>query len=267
MAQRIYGVDESRLERDLARLRLIDEYLNDYLEKPGRYHLTDGLAEHFIDLQDILEWVEKPRGRVRRDWQPDPSDITELKLVAFYYIRGRWAHMRIRDLRNLFCRKAAWAHLRETLRVDREADVPTPDLGDIRDEIEDEGEPGFEATRDSVEFAGTVVEADRRIEKAWREKVKKELHSHFEDAMEQQNIEKHREKPLELARQALGRLQGIPDDSEDLAKPELERLFASIISRVNLLRKCGQKERRGAAVRRGGKHGKGPGRTKRRGAT
>ena len=50
---------------DLERLNLIDEYLEDFIEKPQRYYLVDGLNEHFINLQKILDWANNPRGRVR----------------------------------------------------------------------------------------------------------------------------------------------------------------------------------------------------------
>jgi hypothetical protein len=257
MAQRIYGIDESRLERDLARLKLIDEYLEHYLLKPGHYHLIDGLAEHFIDLQNILEWLEKPKGPVRRDWYPNLEDINELKLVAFHYIRAKFAHLRIRDLRDLFCRKSAWDDLRNSLDIKIEVEKLTPiEVKNDLDELEIEGDLEFESKGDSVVITGEVVEAEKRKEKSWQKQVINDLKSNFEDAMEQLNIEKHREKPLDLARRALRRLEGIPEDSEELSKPELNRVFGKIISRVNLLRKIGHKQRQTSAKPQSRQHKK-----------
>lgn len=242
MAQRIYGVDESKLERDLARLDLIDDYLEHYLQKQGHYHLVDGLAEHFIDLQNILEWLETPKG-IRRDWHPDSDDINELKLVAFHYIRARFPHMRIRDLRHIFCRKNSWSDLRDSLNINTEVEKPKViEAENNIDEIEDEIELEFESTDDSVVITGEVIDAEKRKEKLWQEQVINDLKANFEDAKEQLNIEKDREKPLDLARRALKRLEGIPEDSEELSNPKLDRVLSLIISRVNLLRKLGQKQ-------------------------
>lgn len=84
MSKRIYGVTEEKIKSDLARLDLIDEYLRDFLGKPDCYYLVKQLNEHFINLQNILSWANRPRG-TPVNWKPDKSDRTELKLVAFYY--------------------------------------------------------------------------------------------------------------------------------------------------------------------------------------
>jgi len=80
MASHIYGVSEAQLEDDLQRLKLIDEYLRDFLQKEGKYYLIRQRNEHFIDLQNILSWARRPKGRIRKDWDWDESDINELKL-------------------------------------------------------------------------------------------------------------------------------------------------------------------------------------------
>src|SRR5262249_557170 len=87
MAARIYGLSKEDIKNDLGRLDLIDEYLRDFIGKKQRYYLVKNLNEHFINLQDILSWAKRPRGSPRLDWEPDESDINELKLAAFYYIR------------------------------------------------------------------------------------------------------------------------------------------------------------------------------------
>ena len=108
MASRIYGVTIEDIRPKLERLDLIDEYLTDFIGKPGKYYLVRGLVEHFIDLQNRIAWAKNPRGPIKRDWSPDENDINELKLVGFYFIRGGFKHMRIRDLRDLFAKTENW---------------------------------------------------------------------------------------------------------------------------------------------------------------
>jgi hypothetical protein len=239
MAQRIYGVDENKLSRDLDRLSLIDEYLDEYLQKPGRYHLIGGLAEHFIDLQNILDWIKNPRGPVHRDWESTIRDINELKLVAFYFIRAKFPHLRIRDLRNLFCRHASWIILREVLNIKDTTEIE--DNYPIEDTAGDEEDFEVESSGDSVEIVGPIIEQDRIVEREWKQKVEGHLKNDFEEAMEQQNIERHKEKPLSLARKALRHLEGIPKRSADLTDPAIDKVLSQIISCVNGLRKILQK--------------------------
>ena len=118
MAARIYGVSEETITADLDRLKLIDEYLDDFLKKSARYYLVKQLNEHFIDLQEIVNWASHPRGAVRLNWRPDKSDINELKLVAFYYIRIRFPHLRIRGLRDLFATDKSWEQVKQALTLD-----------------------------------------------------------------------------------------------------------------------------------------------------
>ena len=101
----------------LERLDLIDEYLRDFIGKPGKYYLVKGVSEHFIDLQNILAWAERPRGPIRRDWDQDENDINELKLVGFYYIRCGFSHWRIRDLRDIFTKKDPWEIIHKAIEL------------------------------------------------------------------------------------------------------------------------------------------------------
>ena len=92
----------------------------------------------------------------------------------------------------------------------------------------------------TIAITAEVVEADRREEKRWRDSTESDLKKNFEDAMEQVQIQKLREKPLDLARRALSRLEAIPDEHDELATDSLQSVFSEIITRVNLLRKMGQ---------------------------
>jgi hypothetical protein len=238
MAARIYGVSEDQIREDLERLDLIDEYLSDFLDRKDRYFLVQGLNEHFIDLQNMLSWVKHPRGRVRRDWDPDENDINELKIIGFYYIRIKMPHLRIRQLRDLFATHSSWDELQKALDVDTGLTPeersqlrlhPVP-IGDI------------EVDEDESEFVQSVApaaeEASRQEEALWRNKRQRQLQSIYEDAKEQEQIVKDKERPLALAKRALNNLNAIPLEPDCLAEPGMDDVLREIIQCTNVLRKA-----------------------------
>lgn len=241
MASRIYGVSEEQLGGDLRRLDLIDEYLADFLGKEGKYYLVRNLNEHFINLCNILDWVERPRGGVRRDWSPTKDDINEFKLVGFYYIRMHMPHLRIRELRDIFATKSAWEEARRALSLDPDltaderakfgiAPIPGAETSEDTDETEDE---------DSVR--SLAEQRDTQEEAIWQLNRISELKAIYQDAKEQETIVKDSEKPLKLVQRALKNIQGILDvsstDGAKLSDPEIDRILGEIIAVVNRIRK------------------------------
>jgi len=243
MASRIYGVSEDKINSDLERLTLIEEYLSDFLDKDGKYYLVKYLDNHFINLLNILNYFKNPRG-IRRDWNPTEDDLNELKLVAFYYIRMRMPHLRIRDLRDIFLISSSWQKARQALSVDSnltEEEKEKFKIGasseDTRydDNDEDPIENGEEENGGAITAS---EEEDIREETAWVKNRKDALKSIFEDAKEQKNIHDNSEKPLILAQRALNNIQGIPDDENKLTDPEIDKVLSEIISQINIIRKA-----------------------------
>ena len=240
MAARIYGVTEERLKSDLDRLRLIDEYLCEFVSKPNKYHLVRGLNEHFIDLQDILDWAKTPRGRVRRDWVADENDINELKLVGFHYIRIKFAHLRIRALRDIFATRKSWDVLRDVVSkpLGGRQEIDDADSGESAERAEEESDDSTES-----EATTALEEQDIREETLWGKNHEAELKIYYADAKEQEQIVKDSEKPLALARRALKNLRAIPSTPEKLVEPEMDGVLGEVISVTNDLRKILHKTR------------------------
>ncbi len=242
MAARIYGVSEEKILQDIARLKLIDEYLDVFINKPDRYYLIDNINEHFINLQTILDWANNPRGNIKFDWSPDKSDINELKLVCFFYIRQKFQHLRIRNIRIQFSKKSAWQQIRKSLEIfditeDTEEDHYDEKLDELTSDLD------FDEEEDS-EFIKDIIEAqDKRQEAEWRGKHGKKLHMHFEDAQEQVEIDKDKGKPLALAKRALNNINGISIESNRLADDELDEVFSKLIKSINILRDKARKVR------------------------
>jgi len=238
MASQIYGVSKEQLYSDLQRLELIDEYLRDFLQKEGRYYLVRHLNEHFIDLQNIISWAQRPRGK-KRGWIWDENDINELKLVAFYYIRMGMPHLRIRDISNLFATKESWETIRKVLDVEPElTKQERTELG-LTYITELEEEEDYEETGG---FTTTVEEGDLREETNWRNARKTKLYSIYGEAKEQEQIVKDSERPLTLAKRALNNIIAIPKKQSKLREPEMDGILAKIIKETNALRKIIKKQ-------------------------
>ncbi len=243
MASGVYGMNEEKVLEDLERLGHMDEYLDAYLQQREKYYLVEGKNEHFIDLQNILKWLRRPRGRVHKDWDPDESDISELKLVAFHYIRAQFPHLQIRTLRDTFNVRASWEELHKSIAVPVETELEGEESSSAEpaaedDEFEDENaEPG------SPLITTTREEEDLRNEKRWRQQNIKILKENFESGREQLQIQKDSVAPLALARRAYRNLDGIRSDSEGFDDPKLDNVLGDIIRRVNELRRYYQKRR------------------------
>lgn len=242
MASRIYGVTEEKIQGDLERLTLIDEYLDVFLGKKEKYHLVKGLDNHFINLQNILSFYTSPKN-IKIDWEPTEDDLNELKLVGFYYIRMRMPHLRIRDIKDLFRISKSWEELKRALsinpnltkeeqerfKLNMNGDKKTIKVED--DDFEDEEI----VVDDRVETSSEQI--DKLEDTIWRENRTIELKSIFQDAKEQKEIHDNSSKPLTLAKRALNNVQGISDNNDKLNDPEIDKILSEIVLRINVLRK------------------------------
>jgi hypothetical protein len=79
-------------------LALMEEYLQEY-DYDGIYTRLEKTEGPFVDLRSYLASYEKRGANVRNtDWQYNDSDISDLKLVCFDYIRGRYEGKEFRDI-------------------------------------------------------------------------------------------------------------------------------------------------------------------------
>lgn len=239
MAGRLYGISEETILLELDRLKLIDEYLSDFISKPGKYYLTKGLAEHFIDLQTILIWANAPRGK-RMEWTegPNESDINELKLVGFYYIRMKMPHLRIRELRDHFAIQEAWKEQVRVLNVEMDLTKEEKKSGGIIISKEDEQDEiqGIESEEIENPILTTAEEIDSQEESLWKKNREVELKAIYEDAKEKEQIHKILNKPLDLAKRALNQIRGIRLNASDY-DDELDQVLSKIIEETNKRRK------------------------------
>lgn len=90
---------ESQVKQWLSILKLMEEYLDTYGYQ-GIYTRLEKTEGQFVDLQGYLESYEK-RGKSNThtvDWAYDDTDLSDLKMVCFDYIRARYEGKEFRDI-------------------------------------------------------------------------------------------------------------------------------------------------------------------------
>ncbi|MBA7681161.1 hypothetical protein ES703_89491 [subsurface metagenome] len=171
-------------------------------------------------------------------------------LVAFYYIRMRMPHLRIRGLRDIFSKKEAWLQAEKALNVEAELTQKERDDLGLSEVTEPEEEEDFEPYEETGQFTTTVEERDLQEEAIWRKRRQDKLKSIYEDAKEQEQIVKDSERPLALAKRALKNISAIPKKQSKLKEPEIDNILAKIIKETNALRKIIKKQTTGTKRQR-----------------
>ena len=89
---------ETQIKEWLVILGLMEEYLQEY-GYDGIYTRLDKTEGPFVDLVNYLDSYAKRGANVRNvDWTYTDSDISDLKLVCFDYIRARYEGKEFRDI-------------------------------------------------------------------------------------------------------------------------------------------------------------------------
>lgn len=89
---------ESQIEEWLDILALMEEYLQEY-GYDGIFTRLEKTEGQFVDLKNYLDSYKKKGANVRNvDWTYNDSDISDLKLVCFDYIRARYEGKEFREI-------------------------------------------------------------------------------------------------------------------------------------------------------------------------
>lgn len=88
----------AQIKQWLSILELMEDYLDEYGYN-GIYTRLDKTEGQFVDLDGYLDSYKKRGANVRNvDWEYQDSDISDLKLVCFDYIRARYEGKEFRDI-------------------------------------------------------------------------------------------------------------------------------------------------------------------------
>ena len=86
-----------KIKEYLRILKLMEEYLQAY-DYDGIYTRLEKTEGPFVDLANYLDTYQSRGARARTDWAYSDSDISDLKVVCFDYIRARYEGKEFRDI-------------------------------------------------------------------------------------------------------------------------------------------------------------------------
>lgn len=86
-----------KIKEYLRILKLMEEYLQAY-DYDGIYTRLERTEGPFVDLATYLDIYQSRGARARTDWAYSDSDISDLKVVCFDYIRARYEGKEFRDI-------------------------------------------------------------------------------------------------------------------------------------------------------------------------
>lgn len=185
-----------KIEEWLSILNLMEEYLDNY-EYNGIYTRLDKTEGPFVDLNSYLESYKKKGANVSNvDWLYDESDISDLKVVSFDYIRARYEGKEFRDIAktgkegSIFFFKEIWSQfLHEHMKLD----VKEDEVKYLREKHPDEDLTKLLGARDTD----------------WTNKVGGNLKGNLRRFSSRLDDKRDSNKPSDLLERALSALQSV----------------------------------------------------------
>lgn len=221
---------ESRIKEWLSIMDLMDSYLND-LGYSGIYTRLDKREGQFVDLNKYLNAYNE--GTPRADWSYKETDLSDLKAIAFDYIRAEYEGKEFRAIAlpskkdSFFCKKDVW----ETFR-----DQHFEQIDPIND-----AEPTIEELKEKN--PGSDLSAVLKVrDMNWKGKAHPQLKKNLDSSQRDLDDANEANQPLELLKRAhntLGKIKtGVPALSED---QNVADMVAKIKERINELEAIIQK--------------------------
>ena len=193
---------ESQIKEWIDILALMEEYLQEY-DYDGIYTRLEKREGPFVDLENYLDSYSKRGANVRNvDWAYADSDISDLKLVCFDYIRARYEGKEFRDIAktgkdgSIFFFKDLWE---DFLRQHQEN---TPTDEETVDELR---------RRCPGEDLSLLL---KQRDNAWEDQAKGKLTGNLNRFSRRLEDKRDANKPADLLERALSALQSVDCDQD-----------------------------------------------------
>lgn len=198
-------------------LALMEEYLQEY-GYDGIYTRLEKTEGPFVDLQDYLASYAKRGANVRNmDWAYSDSDISDLKLVCFDYIRARYEGKEFRDIAktgkegSIFFFKELWDDFLKQHQENTPVDEETVD--ELRQRC-----PG--------EDLSLLL---RQRDNAWVEQAKGKLKGNLNRFSRRLEDRRDANKPADLLERALSALRAVDYEQSSFTEdPHIEEMIREI---------------------------------------
>lgn len=189
--------------------------ISDYEGIYTRLEKTEG---PFVDLENYLDSYKKKKSNVRNaDWAYSDSDISDLKLVCFDYIRARYEGKEFRDIAktgkdgSIFFYKDLWEAFLHQHEVNTPVDAKT--VEELRLEYPNEDLSILLKKRDNE----------------WIDSAKGQLKGNLQRFSRKLEDKRASNKPGELIERALSALQAVDCEQDSFTKdPHIEEMVREI---------------------------------------
>lgn len=193
------------------------EYLKEY-DYEGIYTRLEKTEGPFVDLENYLDSYKKKKSNVRNaDWAYSDSDISDLKLVCFDYIRARYEGKEFRDIAktgkdgSIFFYKDLWEAFLHQHEVNTPVDAKT--VEELRLEYPNEDLSILLKKRDNE----------------WIDSAKGQLKGNLQRFSRKLEDKRASNKPGELIERALSALQAVDCEQDSFTKdPHIEEMVREI---------------------------------------
>lgn len=210
----------SQIKKWLRILELMEEYLETYGYE-GIYTRLEKTEGPFVDLAGYLDSYKRRDTNVRTDWSYTDSDISDLKLVCFDYIRARYEGKEFRDIAktgkegSIFFYKDLWEAFlqshQENVPLDQES------VEELRQSQPDEDLSKLLRSRDND----------------WVEQAKDHLKGNLQRHARKLEDKRAANKPADLLERALSALQAVDMNQESFFDDPHIREMIKDIGRIS----------------------------------
>lgn len=192
---------ESQIKQWLAILQLMEEYLDTYGYQ-GIYTRLEKTEGQFVDLQGYLESYEKRNANNTRavDWIYSDSDISDLKMVCFDYIRARYEGKEFRDIAKTGKDGSIFAY-RDIWNTFLQEHIENTPMDELTTEELRQQHPGEDLSK-----------LLRSRDDDWKTKAKGNLEGNLRKNTRKVEDKKDANQPIQLLEKAMSALESIDTD-------------------------------------------------------
>lgn len=208
--------EESQIKKWIKILDLMEDYLEEY-GYDGIYTRLDKTEDLFINLATYLDAYKNGGARGRTDWAYTDSDISDLKLVCFDYIRARYEGKEFRDIakpgkeKSIFFFKELWEDFLTRHQENTPLDEET--VEELRQRC-----PGEDLTL-----------LLKQRDNAWIEQVKGQLKGNLNRVSRKLEDKRDAAKPADLIERALSALKSVDCGQSSFTEdPRIEEMVKEI---------------------------------------
>jgi len=224
------GEKEGTIKSWLSILSLMEEYLESYGYK-GIYTRLDKTEGQFVDLEGYLKAYKERKSTTKNvNWPYQDSDLADLKVVCFDYIRARYEGKQFRDIAktgtegSIFSDREIWSKF----FMEHSNNVPLDEyeVNELREKHPHDDLSKLLRSRDVD----------------WTKAAKDVLESNLKEGTDRLEDKRYSENPIKLLRRSLNALESVDIENNSFlkdsdVKQKLEEIYMLSSEMLELLEK------------------------------